>query len=100
MTTAWKEAARRRLEELGKDHRWLESQIGAGRGMVTRMLGSQQNTSALVDAVCRALAIPGPMVEASGPEEERLLELLRTASPEARKLAEAALLLVARKTTD
>lgn len=77
LTTAWKVAVRARLAALGRDHRWLEQQIRAGRGMVTRMLSDGQNTSALVDQVCSALEIPPPMAVLGTADEIALVEGFR-----------------------
>lgn len=38
LSDEFKERVRKRLAELNHDHRWLEEQIGASRGMVTKML--------------------------------------------------------------
>lgn len=84
LTPEWKAAVRARLSELGQDHRWLERQIKAGRGMVTRMLSDEQNTSALVDRVCEVLNVPKPMSEVESPEELVLVEAWRRMTPEGR----------------
>lgn len=72
-----KEAIRVRLAELGQSHRWLEDRIGVSRGMVTKMLGPTQNTSALVDRVCAALDIEPPGAEVRSDDELELLAKYR-----------------------
>ncbi len=57
LSEEFKERVRKRLSELEHDHRWLEEQIGASRGMVTKMLKPQQNTSG------RALPVPSPTAD-------------------------------------
>jgi len=81
MSPAWKKLVRDRLTELEHDHRWLEGEIGAGRGMVTKMLSDEQQTSALVVAVCEALGIPMPVAVVEGEDEHRLIEGYRELSP-------------------
>lgn len=81
LTTEWKGAVRRRLSTMGHDHRWLEAELGVGRGMVTRMLSAGQNTSALVDQVCALLEIPPPMAVVGTPEEVRMVEGYRKMTP-------------------
>lgn len=85
LTPEWKVLVRERLSSLGHDHRWLEAQLGVGRGMVTRMLSDEQNTSALVDQVCAALAIPPPLAVAGTAEEIRMVEGYRRMSPDQRR---------------
>lgn len=86
VTAEWKERVRARLVELGHDHRWLEAHIKGpqgrpvSRGMVTKLLGSTQSTSALVDAICDVLGLMPPMAEVSDPDEFTLLEGYRRMS--------------------
>lgn len=94
MTPRWKQTVRDRLDEMGKDHRWLEAQLGAGRGMVTRMLGDRQNTSALVDRVCSVLGISGPVAIPLSVAEDEVFDLLRRASDDQRAAVLAILALV------
>ena len=90
-TTEWKERVRARLTELGHDHRWLEAQLigrdggGASRGMVTKLLGGKQNTSALVDLICEVLDLDPPVAELNDPDEFRLLEGFRRLGPDQRR---------------
>lgn len=78
-TEEWKERVRRRLADMGHDHRWLEAQIigrrgqPAGRGAVTKLLAPGEHTSGLVDPICQLLGIDPPVAEVSDPEEFRLL---------------------------
>ena len=85
LSDEWKQRVRDRLAEMGRDHRWLEAQIGASRGMVTKMLRPSQNTSALVDRVCEALEIAPPMSEVRSEDEQELVTLYRSMSPEQRR---------------
>ena len=85
LTPEWKALVRARLSLLGHDHRWLEAQLGVGRGMVTRMLSDGQNTSALVDQVCAKLEIPPPMAVTGTAEEVRMVEGYRRMSPDQRR---------------
>ena len=99
MTAEWKQLAIDKLRELGKNHRWLEAEIGASRGSVTKMLGPDQNTSALVDRVCAALGIPAPTTATDATEQE-LIARYREASPSARAAAVAVLGLAKRSDQD
>lgn len=94
MTTAWKERAREKLQELGKTTDWLDAELGVTRGMARKMLGTKQNTSALVDDVCRILEIDPPVLLAQGADEREAIELLRQASPDQRQAIWAILKLV------
>ncbi len=76
LSDEWKQRVRDRLAQLGHDHRWLEAEIGASRGMVTKMLAPRQNTSSLVDKVCVALSLEPPVTDAT-PEELRLVQGFR-----------------------
>ena len=84
LSAEFKERVRRRLSELGRDHRWLVEQIGASCGMVTKMLAPSQNTSALVGKVCAALGIEPPTTEVHDEAEQRLVETFRKMSPDQR----------------
>lgn len=83
LSDEWKQRVRDRLAQLGHDHRWLESEIGSSRGMVTKMLAPRQNTSSLVDKVCAALSLEPPVTDAT-PEELRLVEGFRKMSADQR----------------
>lgn len=82
LTDEFKQRVRQKLDALDKDHRWLEGEIGASRGMVTKMLNPRQNTSALVDPVCRALGIDPPVAEIQGADEQKLVDAYRRMTPE------------------
>ncbi len=84
LSAEFKDRVRRRLSEIGHDHRWLEEQIDASRGMVTKMLAPAQNTSALVDRVCVALGIDPPVVEVQDEAEQRLVDAFRRMTPDQR----------------
>ncbi len=81
LTEEWKNLVRRKLTELGKDHRWLEDQIGTGRASVTKMLGADQQTFKKVADVCRVLSIPPPFAALESDDERELVARFRRASP-------------------
>ena len=83
LSDEWKARVRERLTELGRDHRWLEAQIGASSGSISRML-SGQNTSALMEPVCEALGIDPPVAEVQSEDELRLVEAFRRMPPDQR----------------
>lgn len=85
MTSAWKERVKARLVELGKDQLWLEAELKCGKGMVSRLLNSSQQTSKLVEPICRALDIAPPMVEAESDDELEFLEGYRDLQPDERE---------------
>lgn len=80
ITDEWKSRVKKRLIDLGRDYRWLEHQVGASSGAISRML-TAQNTSALMEPVCRALEIDPPITEVQNDDEERLVEGFRKMSP-------------------
>jgi hypothetical protein len=84
MTADWKARARERLAEMGKSADWLDSELKVTRGMVRKMLGPRQNTSALVDDVCRILEIAPPVLRTENAEEQLAMERLRKASEDTR----------------
>ena len=75
LTPEWKTLVKDALTTRGQNQQWLEQQIGAGAGSVSRMLGETANISGLVDDICKVLKIPPPKV--SSPTETRLLDLFR-----------------------
>lgn len=81
LSDEWKSRVKKRLSELGRDHRWLEGEIGASSGSVSRMLTSQ-NTSSLMQPVCDALGIDPPMTEVQTENELRLVEGFRRMNAE------------------
>jgi bisphosphoglycerate-dependent phosphoglycerate mutase len=85
MTATWKDRVRARLDELGHDHRWLEERIGAGRGQVTKMLAEKQQTSKMVDAVCRVLDLPPPSIASNDADEQELVRRFREMDNEGKR---------------
>jgi hypothetical protein len=83
LSDEWKSRVKSRLNELGHDYRWLESQIGASSGAISRML-TTQSSSALMEPVCRALGIAPPTTEVHNEDEMRLVEGFRKMTPEQR----------------
>jgi len=87
LSEAWKQAVRDRLAELGHGHKWLEVQIGAGSGAITKMLQPDHQFSGLVDPVCEFLGIDPPMIafETSSDEERALLDMFREMTADQRQ---------------
>lgn len=91
VTAEFKERIRAELTALGKDHRWLESQLvgqdgnQASRGSVSKLLGPKQSMSVWVDQICEVLDLAPPVAEVSDPEEHRLLEAYRRLPASQRK---------------
>jgi hypothetical protein len=100
MTPEWKEEVRRKLEEMGKNHRWLESEIGSARGSVTKMLSEGQHTSSLVGRVCKRLGIAAPLAFLGEDIDRELAAAFKDATPEEKRAALSVLLLSSRKRSD
>lgn len=83
LSDEWKSRVKSRLTALGHDYRWLEGQIGASSGSVSRML-TTQTSSALMEPVCRALGIDPPATEVQSDDELRLVQGFRRMSSEQR----------------
>ncbi len=77
LTPAWKSLVQSKLTALGHGHRWLEEQIGVGRGQVSRMLAAEQQTSKLVHAVCTVLDLPPPLIASNDRDEQELVRRFR-----------------------
>jgi hypothetical protein len=94
MTPKWKADVRRTLKELGKDDRWLEAEIGASVGSISKML--KQHTSSWVEPVTRVLAIQPPVVMAMEVDRD-LAEAVLSASPEIKRAVRAVLSIESKK---
>ena len=80
VTPEWCARVSAELTRRGKTQQWLEQQIGAGQGSLTAVLHRGIGSSALVDPICKALAIDLPI---SLPTlEAEYVILLRRASDE------------------
>jgi hypothetical protein len=98
MTPAWKLRVRERLLELGKSPDWLDAELDVTRGMTRKMLGPKQNTSSLVNEVCRVLQIDPPVLHSDDPGDLEAVALLRRARPDQRAAVWAILELIKRET--
>lgn len=97
MTAAWKASVQSRLTEMGRSTHWLEGQIGAGRGQVSRMLAGAQQTSKLVLQVCDTLHIPPPTIISNDRDEQELVRRFRSMDEEGKR---AMLAILGRLTPD
>lgn len=59
ITELFKKRMLDRLGEIGKTQQWLEQELGLAKGSVHRLLNSQQS-SVIVDPICKLLDIPPP----------------------------------------
>lgn len=81
MTPRWKELVRAKMEALGKSDADMARATGVHKSAIGKMLGPNQQASALVDDFVRILGVSPPMSEVNDP----LDELVHTLSPKERK---------------
>ena len=84
MTTAWKRAVDQKLLDAGKTRAWLAEELGVDKGAITRMLSDEQQTSSMVDDVCKLLDLPPPTLPISSFDEKNVVEGWRKLNEEDR----------------